>query len=116
MERSLVPMRAGQRWVGSYLCAQGRTQLVLRIVDVSDLRVEAIFDFVHAASGAAGAFRMHGSYDPATRGLLLQPGAWIRRPPNYTSVPIEGRISDDATTYAGRMLHPACGGFAVRLE
>lgn len=95
---------------GSYLCAQGRTALVLRVRDVrgSALRVE--FDFLHAASRAAGRYTLTGLCTTDGR-VRLDPEAWIVRPPNYIMVGMDGAVSGE--TFRGVITHPSCGDFTV---
>src|SRR5262249_4337235 len=57
------PFAPGQVWSGSYVCPQGRTALRLIIVHVDGDRLEAIFDFHHAPSGARGSYVIRGSRD-----------------------------------------------------
>jgi hypothetical protein len=109
-----TPFAAGQQWVGTYQCAQGETDLVLRIVRVQGTRVAAVFEFEHADTGAAGAFELHGEVEPATREVVLAPGAWRTRPPNYVSVGLRGRV--DGERFRGRVDHPSCGEFSLTLD
>ncbi|MBX3268697.1 MAG: protein kinase [Sandaracinaceae bacterium] len=106
-----IPFRAGQRWRGTYQCAQGHTQLTLSIRAVTGRRVAAIFRFQHAT--ARGAYHLAGDYQPATRRLALSPGAWIERPPNYETVGMDGAVDPSGRLYAGRITNPACGAFRV---
>jgi hypothetical protein len=108
------PFAAGQQWVGTYRCAQGETDLVLRILHVDGARVDAVFDFEHVGSGAAGSYEVHGTVDPETHEVSLAPGAWRRRPRGYESVGMVGRASGER--FEGRMDNAACGTFSVTLD
>ncbi len=110
----IVPFVAGQRWAGSYTCGQETTPLVLRIISVTGLRVDGLFEFTHASDGE-GAYRVSGSYIAAQRRLPLEPGEWVRQPSDYVAVAVDGTVSPDGSTYAGRMVHASCSGFSVRL-
>jgi hypothetical protein len=109
-----MPFARLQRWEGSYTCASERTPLVLRINGVSGAQVDAHFEFVTAA-GVTGVVRMGGAYAPATRRLALTPGEWVRQPPGYEAVAMDGTVGPDDESYVGRMVHPRCEGFALRL-
>ncbi len=111
----VVPFVAGQRWVGSYVCEQETTPLVLRIITVTGARVDGLFEFTHPSDGE-GAYRVSGSYVAAGRRLPLVPGEWVRQPPGYVAVAVDGTVSPDGSTYAGRMVHASCSGFSVRLS
>ncbi len=105
-----APMRGGEQWVGKYRCAQGVTDLVLHIDAVRGDAVDAVFEFAHGPSGAAGAYRMHGRFD-ANGGLALAPGQWMDRPENYVSVGMTGVVQ--GATFSGRIDNPSCGNFSV---
>jgi serine/threonine protein kinase len=110
-----TPFAALQAWDGFYVCGQGKTNLTLRVESVAGRTVNVVFDFFVPTSGVRGSFKMAGPYDPATRKLKLKPGAWVQRPPNYETVPIEGVVSPDGATYAGRVLNPRCSTFTTTL-
>ncbi len=111
----VVPFVAGQRWAGNYVCAQETTPMVLRIITVTGARVDGLFEFTHS-SGNEGAYRVSGSYVAAGRRLPLTPGEWVRQPLGYEAVAMDGTVSPDGGTYAGRMLHPSCSEFSLRLS
>ena len=109
------PFSAGQVWKGSYICSQGPTDLTLRIQSADDSRVDVVFDFSHGPTGAYGAYRMSGTYDPSTRGLRLTAGSWIRQPPGYMSVDMSGTVDEKRTVFTGKILNSSCSDFEVRL-
>jgi hypothetical protein len=104
-------MNAGENWIGRYQCAQGLTDLDLRIDAVNGSTIDATFIFAHGPSGAAGSYSMRGTIDPSGN-LTLVPGAWIARPPNYVSVGMSGVVNGSA--FRGRIDNPSCGIFTVR--
>lgn len=108
-----MPFAAAQVWAGTYTCAQGKTNVTLRITSVAGNAVGAIFDFT-VPSGPAGKFQMSGTYDPSTRHLRLEPGAWIVRPAGYMTVPVDATVSADGKAYTGRIDTPGCSDFSVR--
>src|SRR4029078_11358755 len=79
------PMNAGENWMGRYQCAQGPTDLDLRIDAVTGNTIDATFIFAHGTSGAGGSVKMRGNLGP-DGSLTLFPGAWVARPANYGSV------------------------------
>ena len=104
-------MNAGENWIGRYQCAQGMTDLDLRIDAVNGNQIDATFIFAHGPSGAAGEYKMRGTIAPDGN-LTLVPGAWVARPPNYVSVGMTGVVN--GTAYRGRIDNPTCGIFIVR--
>jgi hypothetical protein len=106
-----APMRSDEEWIGTYRCAQGETDLDLRVDRVVGGAVEAVFQFSHAASGASGAYEMHGTLSPDGR-VALVPGRWLSRPPNYVSVGMHGEVRGD--DFTGRIDNPTCGAFRLR--
>jgi hypothetical protein len=109
-----APFRAGELWRGTYLCAQGVTELQLHIERVDGLDIGALFEFAHTDSGASGEFEMSGAYKSPTRRLRLVAGKWLSQPPGYVAVDMEGRVSPDGRSYSGRITTPGCGEFSVR--
>lgn len=101
-------------WRGVYDCPQGRTDLTLRVIEASDVRVRAIFDFHHVPSGAAGQYFVLGPFDPESGRVTLVPGPWIDQPDGYVSVGMEGQVSADGHLFSGRIAHPSCGSFRVQ--
>ena len=107
------PMNAGENWVGRYTCAQGTTDLDLRIDAVTGNTIDATFIFAHGPSGAAGSYKMRGDIAPDGT-LALAPGAWVARPANYGSVGMTGVVR--GAVYSGRIDNPSCSTFSVRRE
>jgi hypothetical protein len=104
-------MRAGEEWVGRYVCAQGETDLDLHIDRVMGDSLEATFEFSHGPSGAGGSYKMRGTIAPNGQ-VTLTPGAWIDRPSGYMSVGMHGDVR--GTRFAGRMDHESCTTFDLR--
>jgi hypothetical protein len=107
------PMNAGENWMGRYLCAQGPTDLDLRIDAVTGSTIDATFIFAHGPSGAAGSYKMRGTLAP-DGSLVLVPGPWVARPANYVSVGMSGVVR--GAVYAGRMDNPSCTTFSLTRE
>ncbi len=105
------PFAEQRTWVGRYDCPQGRTELTLRVVDVHDTHVRAIFDVHHAPTDIAGQFLMAGTFDEQTGKVVFEPGAWIVHPGDWVTVGMTGRVSPDGRRFDGRISHPECGGF-----
>ena len=104
-------MNAGEDWIGRYQCAQGLTDLDLRIDAVNGNTIDATFIFAHGPTNAAGSYKMRGTIDPSGN-LTLVPGPWVARPPNYVSVGMTGVVNGSA--FRGRIDNPTCGVFTVR--
>lgn len=108
-----MPFAPSQAWAGTYTCAQGKTHVTLRITSVVGNTVGAIFDFT-VPSGPSGKFQMSGTYDPSTKHLRLEPGAWIVKPDGYATVPVDATVSPDGKSYTGRIDTRGCSDFSVR--
>jgi hypothetical protein len=100
--------------VGTYVCAQGRTNLTLRVVDVHGTKMRAIFDFHHPPTDVAGQFMMSGAFDEQTGRTVFTPGAWIIHPDNYVTVAMAGRVTRDGARFDGRIAGPGCAEFRLR--
>lgn len=118
-QKAFIPIQEGQNWNGYYVCAQGATNLVLKITHVSWVRpsdyydIEAIFDFDFANGRCTGQFNVKGQYNKSSRSLELHPAGWIVNPCNYNQVGLRGIISRDGATYVGTI--PQCREFKLRL-
>lgn len=109
-----TPFAPGQVWAGWYVCSQGPTDLLVRITDVQGTAVQALFEFRHVPSGAAGEYELRGSYDPATLVADLDAGQWIVQPPGYVTVGMRGRISPGAAEWSGTITNASCGAFRLQ--
>ncbi len=107
--RAAAPGLLGE-WRGTYECAQGSTNLALRVTRVSP-EVAAVFEFSHEGSGAAGAYELRGTAG-ASGEVSLVPSRWLDRPPGYVMVGMRGTVSGDV--FRGRITEPSCAGFEVR--
>ncbi len=134
-DRSDVPFKLGERWVGYYNCNQGRTDLVLifEVIDGSgsgdgrmgsdedSIDVDAIFEFHFDGNGnpgyapSDGASRVRGTYDVKARRLRLKAGEWIDQPQNYKLITLVGTVSTDGT-YSGTVEGPGCTTFWASSE
>jgi hypothetical protein len=108
------PFAFTRTWVGEYDCPQGLTDMRLKVVGVRGERVDAIYQFRHGPTGAAGSYHISGRFDFGSGRVSFAPGAWIERPPNYVTVGLEGRIEGDGERFEGRITHPRCGMFSLR--
>jgi hypothetical protein len=109
-----IPFADGQTWIGRYFCAQGETTLLFHVTHVEGLEIDAIFDFHHDASGADGAYRMSGRWDPSSGSVTMTPGQWLQQPPRYIGVGMTGRVS--GARFTGKIDEPSCRDFSVVLD
>ncbi len=126
-------MAGGQVWLGSYICAQGNTNLQLVIVDVSaEGMVNALFSF-ETDSGCAGRYQLSGMMTDAPGGrpgtikqLTLVPeqgggssqAGWIENSCGYVSVGMSGTVSqadNGDLVYQGTIDFAGCDTFLVTL-
>lgn len=111
-----APFEEGQKWIGSYRCAQGDTPLILNVTKVSkspdekSYEVDAIFDFSKGTSNA-GSYNIKGSYDVASGKIKFKPQEWISRPSGYFAVGMSGKVSNN--TYSGKIDDRTCKSFSV---
>ena len=128
-----LPFRPGDRWIGSYTCRQGKSEMSILFEDVSratggddeSLHVEATFEFHFAGSSgyapSDGAARMRGKYDPRSRRLRLVGEEWLEQPPGYALVNLAGSFSArgsgrHSSSYSGTVEGPGCTTFSARPE
>ena len=108
------PFERHRTWIGDYDCTQGNTGFALRVMDVRGRVIRAIFDFMHAPSGANGSYIVTGHFDPETRKVHLDPSSWIVQPAEYVMVSMSGEVSTDSSLFAGKIDHPGCGYFTLK--
>jgi hypothetical protein len=91
-------------WAGKYSCAQGITALRLIVAPGQGQTITATFDFGPLPENPEvpkGAYRMVGTYDPATRHMKLTGVKWIKAPPGYVMVGLDGHMTQSGDTIAG---------------
>lgn len=104
-------------WDGWYTCAQGPTGLHLVVSDGNDGdgALTARFHFFGLPQNPwvpDGEFTMTGR--ASKPGVVLRPDHWVRQPPGWYMVGLSGQLSDDDTGFAGLVVGPGCGQFALR--
>jgi hypothetical protein len=104
-------------WRGDYICAQGNTAVALTIEPAKDGGLSALFHFEAAPDNPdvpTGCYEMQGRFTPATREVALGPLRWLRRPPNYVMVGLDGHLSADGSEIQGMVQGPGCSFFRVQ--
>lgn len=99
-------------WVGTYVCAQGETDLRLTIDDRGDGGVGGAFEF-RTSDNQAGSYSMVGNRDGDT--LTLDGHEWLEEVPDFDMVglraDLEGR--DDTETLSGTVEGAGCTEFTA---
>jgi hypothetical protein len=104
-------------WRGNYICAQGMTALALTIEPRKDGSLTALFHFEAVPDNPdvpTGCYEMQGRFTPATNQVALTPLRWLRRPPDYVMVGLEGRLAPDGGQIEGLVQGPGCSFFRVQ--
>jgi hypothetical protein len=134
LDSSALPFKPGDRWVGTYTCRQGKTDMVLLFEDVGvgaargddETEIEVLFEFHFDGKGRAGfaasdgAARMRGKYELKSRRLVLRGEEWIEQPQNYALINLAGTVSSfrDGVppSYAGSVEGAGCTSFQAHPE
>jgi clan AA aspartic protease (TIGR02281 family) len=102
---------------GSYICAQGLTALVLRILTPSTAsETRAQFSFGPSQLNPSvpdGSFSMVGHVDLSRGTMTLRPTEWIQRAEPYVMVGLEGASSDGGKSFYGRVVGGGCDSFSM---
>ena len=102
---------------GSYICAQGLTALVLRILTpstASETRAQLSFGPSQLnPSVHNGSFSMAGHVDLSRGTMTLWPIEWLQRPEPYVMVGLEGASSDGGKSFYGRVVGDGCHSFSM---
>ncbi len=96
-------------WTGRYVCTQGVTALELDIDQGAGRQIVATFSFGPLPENPdipKGAYRMQGTYDPATRRVKLQGSTWINAPAGYVMVGLDGHMAASGATITGVRARP----------
>jgi hypothetical protein len=104
-------------WRGEYVCAQGNTAVALTIEPHMDGSLSALFHFEAAPDNPdvpTGCYEMRGAFTPATGAVALAPLRWLRRPPNYVMVGLDGQLSPDGGRIEGQVQGPGCSLFRLQ--
>jgi hypothetical protein len=108
------PFSAGDAWMGTYVCPQGLTNLVLAIESVDGNAVRARFDFDWVEQATQGSYELTGTFDPSTREATFTPGAWVSDPGStWYPVGMDGFVDLSGQSYAGSITSTGCGAFSV---
>jgi TPR repeat protein len=108
------PFRKGETWVGSYTCAQGLTDVALRVVDTgADGHLSIVFEFDYGKGTVRGRYLGPGRYDASTGSFELSPGTWLEQPPRYVMVGARGEVSAQGRVMVGQMDAASCGAIRV---
>jgi hypothetical protein len=108
-------------WRGTYVCPQGVTGLFLTVRRSSADDVAAVFRFFAVPENPGvptGEYEMAGQPGPQNNHLQLYPRRWIKAPPRYVMVGLDGDYDEATGEYAGRILGPggACTRFILRRD
>jgi hypothetical protein len=94
-------------WRGQYVCGQGVTALHLTIEKRGGGdAISATFSFGPLPQNPdvpRGAYAMQGTYDPRTHRLRLDAEQWIKAPPGYVMVGLDGYMSTSGQKISGRV-------------
>lgn len=110
------PGNVAGRWVGSYTCAQGLTNVTLELAhNRTNGEISGSFRFGPSSQNPEiphGVFRVAGFLDPRNGKFSLTPQAWISQPPGYIMVGFEGWLAGNTIT--GSVLGaPQCSSFQI---
>lgn len=89
-------------WEGTFFCARGVSGGRLDINAVDGTQIEGSFNFYATRRNAKipnGSYAVTGSYDPASKRVQLNPGAWIDHPAGFTAVPLIGSFDPAHKTF-----------------
>jgi hypothetical protein len=104
-------------WQGTYVCAQGATELTLQVEQAEGNQVTALFHFYAGAENPhvpEGCFEMSGVYDAGTGQLELEAGRWQLRPLGFVTVGLSGTVNRDGSEMIGSVAGPGCSTFSLR--
>ncbi|MDE2030076.1 MAG: hypothetical protein KGI97_05870, partial [Alphaproteobacteria bacterium] len=81
------------KWEGRYTCLQGYTGGTLTIDRLHGENFDGTFSFYPTSRNRSvppGSYHVSGQYDPVSKRILINPGKWIKRPPNFYNTVMVG--------------------------
>lgn len=97
---------------GRYHCGDWRS-LELQVREAGNGRISAVFTFPVAPNAGMGSYQLVGQFDPGSGRFHLEPQQWIRRPPGFNMVGMEG-VRDSATrALRGKISNFNCDAFEL---
>ena len=115
--KAFQPADLAGRWEGTYSCQRDTIGMALDLSAPAGGRVTARFEFFPTGSAPSfqpGSFEATGSFDPASRRLRLDAGAWIDRSWGFQKHDLMGEVRADGRTMEGRILTSGCRDFQIR--
>jgi hypothetical protein len=109
------PFTAGQVWIGTYACPNGVTPAALAVDTVSGEAFAGRIDLRLGSPAVAASYEVSGTYNPATREAVLEPGRWIDpMPSSISAVGLDGFVSVAGEELSGTVSASRCGAFSLR--
>ncbi|HEX4453288.1 MAG TPA: hypothetical protein VH143_20595 [Kofleriaceae bacterium] len=120
-----APSRAS-RWVGTYVCPQGRTAVTITIEHRctktvhGNCAIDGVFEFGPSPDSPRvphGSYRYEGTVTFAVTGEILvaaRPLEWIEQPTGYVPVGFVATSDPDRRAMHGRIVEPQCGEIELR--
>jgi hypothetical protein len=113
------PQAIEAQYRGAYFCGRQIASLTVQIFRRSNETTRrALFVFGPQATSPSvprGAFVVQGSFDPASGALQLRPVKWASQPSAYAWFGLDGRTTDNGTTFSGRVTeNNGCSQFTLK--
>ena len=111
-----APQREARTWRGTYTCGQGLTGLEVTLRPVGQGQLVGTLSFFPVSgnsNAASGCYNITARADRATQRLTTRAGSWIQQPPGYSTVDLDGIISDNGM-WLGQVMSSACTSFELR--
>ncbi len=104
-------------WSGWHQCKDRKVATSAMISVDSASHLMGIREFYPSANDpdrASGSFRIHGTYNPATRAISLLAGEWINHPRGYGKCDFLGTVDTAGSVINGES--PKCGCERFKLQ
>jgi TonB family protein len=106
-------------YVGEYVCGNRPMQFALTIVPTGPTTLDGRFAF--APFGApldppAGAYRLRGTWTPASGRIQFDVGTWEKNPGGYVAAALIGAYDRVSRTLSGQLVGPGCQPFKASFD
>ena len=103
-------------WKGTYICAQGLTNVVLSLFTKDGANVDGVFTALLGDGPDMrflGSFKMVGSYRAETGKIDLRGVDWDTKPAEFELVDLSGNVTQPERNLSGRIIHAGCSTFQL---
>ena len=118
----VMPMRAGEVWIGHYICFRRKHKAQLEVLKSEGTEADVVLEFT-TPDRRVGRVRLTGTYSPSSLSVRFKVAQWIERPHGVIFHDWAGTVINNRSRYQGTVQDPentrnvarACTNFDIGL-